>query len=241
MRNCWAAALGNCKGGITGEHIVSRSFFTTDVVEVAGAPWFKGSTKRIPLDAAVANVLCQYHNGTLGTYADTTAMELRAAIQEKVRNEPAATRSRVPYVRTPAGLLIEKPTVRLHGPSFGAWLCKTHCNVYAATGRAPAPAYVRYAFSRRNEGVRFYFPYAVGDGGTFREQPHATYMNFDEPGEPAEPFAIQVCGLATLVALQPPAKWGAAGRTYLDRVAELRLDTLTLQFDWSDDPPSTAP
>jgi hypothetical protein len=97
----------------------------------------------------------------------------------------------------------------------------------------PAIEYVRYAFSPVNPTVHFYYPHVLGEDVAFTDNPHATYVNFFEPGEP---FAIQVCGFWTLVSLQPIPKLEAL--RFLDRVREVRFQTLTLALDWTDDPPA---
>lgn len=234
MATCWAAPLGGCKGGITGEHLFSRSIFTGSKVEVTGAPWFKGVSKEISLDAAVGNILCAYHNNTLGTYADPAAKLLREAMQDSVRNKPEETRTVTQYVKSPGGIILPKPTVTISGPALGAWLTKTHCNMIANTKGTPAIEYVRYAFEPRNPDIHFYYPHVVGEEVAFTDVPHATYINFHELGEP---FAIQVCGHWMLVSLQPiPA---LAGR-FVERVREIRFRTLTFVLDWRDDPPPPA-
>jgi len=233
MAACWAAPLGGCRGPITGEHLFTKSIFTGSKVEVTGAPWFKGVSKEIPLDAAVGNILCEHHNNTLGGYADPAAKLLREAMQDSVRNKPADTRTVQQYVQSPGGIILPKPTVTISGPHLGAWLCKTHCNMMTNAKGTPAIEYVRYAFSPRNPEVRFYYPHVLGEEVAFTDVPHATYVNFNEPGEP---FAIQVCGHWMLVALQP-----VLAGTFVERVREIRFRTLTLVLDWGEDPPADPP
>jgi len=232
VRECWAKPLGDCKGGITGEHLFTRSIFTGEEIVVDGAPWFKGVSKRISLDAAVGNILCEHHNHTLGTYADPAGKELREAMQASVRNKPEATGTATEYVRSPGGIIVPKPTVTIRGPHVGAWLAKTHCNMIANTKGTPSIEYIQYAFSPRNPQIQFYYPHVLGEDVGFTDQPHATYVNFHEPGEP---FAIQICGFWSLVALQPIPKLEVLN--FLDRVREVRFQTLTLALDWTDDPP----
>ena len=200
-----------------------------------GAPWFKGASKTISLDSAVGNILCEYHNNLLGGYADPAAKQLREAMQASVRNKPEDTGTSTVYVRSPGGIIVPKPTVTISGPHLGAWLCKTHCNMIANTKGTPAIEYVRYAYSPRNPQIHFYYPHVLGEDVTFTDLPHATYMNFHEPGEP---FCIQICGHWMLASLQPIPQ--LASLNFLDRVAEIRFRTLTLQLDWTDDPPGAA-
>jgi hypothetical protein len=228
---CWAAPLGGCKGGITGEHLFSKSIFIGKNVEVRGAPWFKGASKVIPRDAAVGNILCAHHNNTLGEYADPAAKLLREAMQDSVRNRPVPGTA---YVRSPGGVLLPRPRVIISGPHLGAWLCKTHCNMIANTGGTPAIEYVKYAFEPRNPAIYFYYPHGVGENVGFTDLANTSYINFNEPGEP---FAIQICGHWMLVALQPTL----VEHRYLSRPREIRFATLTLELDWRDDPPPDEP
>lgn len=59
---CWAEALGDCAGPITGEHIVSRAVFTDERVTVQGFRWCKDEPAQIGLNSLTANVLCARHN-----------------------------------------------------------------------------------------------------------------------------------------------------------------------------------
>ena len=158
MAACWAAPLGGCKGRITGEHLFTKSVFQGKTVQVTGAPWFKGASKEIPLEAAVGNILCEHHNSALGSYADPAAKRLREALQDSVRNKPEETGTATEYVKSPGGIILPKPTVTISGPHLGAWLCKTHCNMIANTKGTPAIEYVRYAFSPKNPRILFFCP-----------------------------------------------------------------------------------
>jgi hypothetical protein len=65
---CYLRATKSCDGTITGEHYVSQSVLKVladKAVEVSGAPWLKGETKRLPFSALVANCLCKAHNSAL--------------------------------------------------------------------------------------------------------------------------------------------------------------------------------
>jgi hypothetical protein len=240
MTECWAAPLGDCDGKITSEHIFSASVFDGPIVTVEGAPWFKGRTRKIPVGSAVANILCEHHNGRLGEYADPVAKALCGAIQKSVRDKPVnvgsllMSREATPHVETRSGLVHPRPHETFAGPDFGAWLCKTHCNVQTAAGRVPALTYVRYAFQRRDPGIWFYYPHVVGETVVFEERAHAIYVDF--ASEPYEPFAIRLCGLWTLVALGPIL---SGRRTiFINRVREIRFATLTLGLDWTGDSPT---
>ena len=62
---CWAAALGECGGGKSAEHLVSKCLFDGDRVSVVGFPWCREQAIEIQLSDAVANILCRNHNSAL--------------------------------------------------------------------------------------------------------------------------------------------------------------------------------
>jgi hypothetical protein len=65
MANCWAEADGNCAGGKSGEHLVSKSLFITKKISVQGFSWCKNEPKIVGLNRVTAGILCQKHNNTL--------------------------------------------------------------------------------------------------------------------------------------------------------------------------------
>ena len=48
MYRCWAKCLGDCDGGISGEHIVSAGLFKEAILYVNGPPWKTTSLKPLP-------------------------------------------------------------------------------------------------------------------------------------------------------------------------------------------------
>ena len=65
MRECWASPLGNCRGVISGEHIVSKCLFPSGNVTVKGLDWLNGETKSIGIKGLTRNILCEGHNSDL--------------------------------------------------------------------------------------------------------------------------------------------------------------------------------
>lgn len=65
MQKCWASGLGNCKGGITREHYISKILFPNGTVTLGGFGWLNGNEKTLPIATASANILCAHHNNTL--------------------------------------------------------------------------------------------------------------------------------------------------------------------------------
>lgn len=234
---CWARQLGGCRGGISREHIFSKGIFQGDDLQVDGAPWFHGASKQIPLDQAVANVLCSHHNNKLGEYADQAAIAIRDAIQESINTKAEGGG----WVSNKAGIFHPRQERMVDGPSLGAWLAKTHCNVRAISRKAPSPTYVRYAFTRQQTAeapVYFYHPHQLGETVQFGYRPHVQYVEYiEEPDMGGEPFAIHICGFWTLVALRPMPQ----AIDFLERPNAFKYASLTLRLDWTDDPPLDRP
>lgn len=64
--DCWARALGDCQGPISGEHFVSANVFGKGAaIDVQGFRWCKTHPKRIPIERLTANILCKHHNERL--------------------------------------------------------------------------------------------------------------------------------------------------------------------------------
>ena len=67
---CYAEHLGNCNGGISKEHYVSRSVLEAagGEIQVSGFPWQeKNETKKVGINSLVSKVLCSYHNSELSS------------------------------------------------------------------------------------------------------------------------------------------------------------------------------
>lgn len=80
MIGCWANIIGGCSSKISGEHIVSKSIFTDNMLHISGVSWL-GEKKSLPKKTLEANILCTTHNNNLSEL-DTTAMELSSAIRD---------------------------------------------------------------------------------------------------------------------------------------------------------------
>jgi len=231
---CWAAILGGCSGKINREHPFTRSVFTGPRVTIDGAPWLGGKSRTIGLDSAVAHILCEGRNGRLGERADVTGKELRQTIADSVKAKVVPGPNPQVLIKKPSGLVVPRPETTFSGRAYGEWLCKTHCDIRAISGKTMEKSYVQYAFGLMPERRPWiYYPHVVGEELRFTDNPHMTYVSLEASGEA---FGIQVCGLWSVVALDPFPR-----TQFLDRLAELRLGTLILRFDWSDDPPLRRP
>jgi hypothetical protein len=67
---CYMKELETCRGGISGEHLISESVILLlagdGELSVAGTPWLpEGESKVIGVKRLIANCLCQQHNSDL--------------------------------------------------------------------------------------------------------------------------------------------------------------------------------
>jgi len=84
MDKCWANILNNCDGGISREHIVSKSLFTSSEVDVMGFPWCKEDTKRVGIEAITRKCLCRKHNSEL-TNLDAAASHAFDVLRQQTK------------------------------------------------------------------------------------------------------------------------------------------------------------
>ena len=67
INGCWAAALGNCGGGISNEHLVSECLFKDQSVFVHGLDWCLDKSKQVRIERLTAKILCKDHNSALSS------------------------------------------------------------------------------------------------------------------------------------------------------------------------------
>lgn len=65
MQRCWAKSNGDCSGGISGEHIISKGLFKNNNILVKGFAWCHDDYKSIGLNSLTKNILCTKHNSIL--------------------------------------------------------------------------------------------------------------------------------------------------------------------------------
>ncbi len=128
---CWAAAIGECEGGITREHIVSRT--TLDrTVTVRGLHWCLSDFKTVGRDSLTCHCLCAKHNNLLSP-TDLEAKKLQEAA-EWIASPSDSKSDGFGNIRS------------IDGDLFARWLAKTACNMAAAANQ-PVPSPFRdYAF-----------------------------------------------------------------------------------------------
>jgi hypothetical protein len=81
-RECWAKALGNCGGGMSREHAMSKCVYPEQTVFVSGFDFCKSGPKEIHINSLTAKILCRNHNSQLGEQVDSAGGELFNAIRE---------------------------------------------------------------------------------------------------------------------------------------------------------------
>ncbi len=65
MNLCWAKCLGDCKGRISGEHIITENVWKGDEIGVFGLPWCRADHRFIRVKNFTKNMLCEHHNSAL--------------------------------------------------------------------------------------------------------------------------------------------------------------------------------
>jgi hypothetical protein len=235
---CWAKALGNCWGEITGEHVITEKLLGKRV-ELSGylRPWFRGNVVEIPVRHLKQSILCEYHNRVLGRYADRAAIDFRRALR----------RSRNP--NRLRGSHILRPPVLSNVPGVGIakWLCKTHCNFMTIRGLQPAPDYIYYAFGHTTYYRIYFYAVAHEDEEVTFDNPMQAMVHYGRLQLPDFPefdaFTLSLSGFRWAVSPVPlTLKVATALRTIemLDRPRVLRFPTLLgpyeININWDSEP-----
>ena len=84
MKNCWANILHDCNGGISREHIVSKSLFISSQIDVKGFSWCKEQSKLVCLANLTKKCLCKKHNSNLSPL-DLAAAHAFATLRKQTR------------------------------------------------------------------------------------------------------------------------------------------------------------
>jgi hypothetical protein len=138
--NCWAASLGDCAGGTSGEHYVSDGVLDSESVTAIGLPWCRDEPKTIGLKSAVAHILCSKHNSDLSPF-DSEASKLSKFLVKSFRD---------PH---------QDHTITLNGYLFEKWVLKTFLNLgylralhrEQSNSLVPPESLVRYIY--KGEGI----------------------------------------------------------------------------------------
>jgi hypothetical protein len=128
VSECWAKCLGDCKGKITAEHIVTEGLWTSNEVGVFGLPWCREKHVFIGVKNLTKNMLCDRHNSTLSpvdeggiTAFDTFRQTSKVHVQRYANIESGFRTGR-----------LDVYTYTFNGPLFERWLLKTMINMEMA-------------------------------------------------------------------------------------------------------------
>lgn len=121
MATCWARSLGDCNGGISREHYISKSLFKSSAVAVEGFPWCKGKPRTVGIQSLTGKILCQTHNNGLSSL-DEEASVLFDGIREwcGIGNIPSNS---LPLTR------IARPPTVVNAKLIERWFLKTLLNL----------------------------------------------------------------------------------------------------------------
>lgn len=92
---CWAHSLGNCGGGISREHCVSKCIFADQPIFVQGLDWCLSKPKEIRVESLTAKILCKDHNSALSEL-DTEAGSAFASMRDFAIM--TTQRGKMPYI-----------------------------------------------------------------------------------------------------------------------------------------------
>lgn len=197
---CWAAALGDCKGKLTGEHYLSEVLIKGPSIQLRGFHWCEEEIREIGVGAATANILCARHNSRL-SHADSAAGALKQAL--------------VSSRETARGLVKGQRAMRstrLSGAHFGQWLTKTHCNYTTLGGRKPGHDFVLGAFGLPTSKVLHFTFLYPDDRPVPVNDNHVGYLQFySDNGESF--FWCDFYGLQWVVTCFP---WDSARSQWLN-------------------------
>jgi len=128
VNECWAKCLGDCRGKITGEHIVTEKIWRGGEIGVFGLPWCRAKHQFIGVANFKKNMLCERHNSTLspvdegGIAAfDTFRQASRVHYQRQTNLEAGFTTGR-----------LDLCTYTFDGPLLEQWFLKTLINMELA-------------------------------------------------------------------------------------------------------------
>ncbi len=135
---------------MSAEHYVSKCLADGKAMIIKGLRFCEANYVELPWSTATANVLCRDHNSALSPL-DQAAQRYKDIV-ERIENHEHPARG--------TGLWLGPENLRMSGTRFGQWIAKSWCNQLAASKRAIAEDFVRYAFGRETQRqVRvFYAP-----------------------------------------------------------------------------------
>lgn len=135
---CYATQLGNCKGGITKEHYVSRSVLEIAgrEIQITGFPWQQhNESANVGINSLVSKVLCRHHNSEL-SHLDASGREFLRAL--KTSFDSAVSKDEFTH-----------EVFNVAGDKIELWLLKILCGVLAVSKNVTVPEkWVEILFER---------------------------------------------------------------------------------------------
>jgi hypothetical protein len=252
MKTCWANVLGECKGRISGEHIVTKNLWSGDSLSVKGLPWCREGYKFIGKASFTANILCRQHNSDLSPVDDAGTLAFAVF---RSANNIHTTRTEMRQRLLFAGRF-DDVEYRINGPLLERWLLKTLINSeYAgkqddpiganASGAPVQSQLVEIAFGKRSFEGRAGLYLAAFDQEAVHMQEGIQYASCikDDPGC-SYVFASEFIfyGFRFFLCLEPsgfPDSVQVAGRELrlLHRIRTVNLDiehqpSQRIEFSW---------
>lgn len=135
---CYAVHLGDCIGGISKEHYISRSLLELagKTVQVSGFPWQEPhEPMEIGIGALTSRILCSHHNSELSPLDETGRIFLpavKSSFDEAVGNE-----------------IFAHEVFSIDGIKLELWLLKILCGIFAASSTVEVPGrWIEILFER---------------------------------------------------------------------------------------------
>ena len=191
---CYASHLGNCSGGPSKEHVISRSVLALagDVILVSGFPWQeKDKYDSVGINSLASKVLCQNHNNSLSK-ADNEGRLFVQSIKSIFET----------FVETN-----ESPVddVIINGELIELWLLKILCGIYSLKKKGEVPKeWIKILFEKEKFGkdCGFYFFGFEGNASWFFNLVKVISVRDDKNMFAGAKFGIG--GLSLLLALGKP-------------------------------------
>lgn len=137
IENCWASCLGDCDGGMSREHIISRSLFESKYLTVSGYSWCKDEPKNVGIASLTKKALCRKHNSALSKIDKAGAYAFEVLRQQ---TKLSIARGKVPDKRH------RKLIFSIDASGLELWLLKTLINVSYGGEHCIGPASQRPGF-----------------------------------------------------------------------------------------------
>jgi len=142
---CYADMLGDCSGGVSREHYISRSVLEVvgKKVQVSGLPWQKpNEIMTVGTSALTAKILCMHHNSLLSRL-DTSAKEFVVGLKTSYESAMKGN--------------MANGTYEIQGDLLEKWLLKVLVGIFSLSTRYQVPRdWIEMLFERK--------PWPAGEG-----------------------------------------------------------------------------